>query len=72
MSGNKDNKGRYHAQFYIDFKKSIDVFANSVSSLKRKLSKMNVIGSAYIHDTQDPASKTIFYKPRYHQRKENK
>lgn len=66
-------KYRYKAQFYKcddngDNMERSELSADSVPSLKRKLSKINIVGSAAIHDMSSPMSETIYYKPRYHHR----
>jgi len=59
---------KFEAQFHDSNFEFIKVKGKSIQKLKKKLSKMDVLASAYIYEIENPDNH-CYYKPMYQNRK---
>lgn len=64
----KEEDFKFEAQFHDSNFNFIKVKGKSIKELKRKLSKMDVMASAYIFEIENGYNNHCYYKPMYHNR----
>jgi hypothetical protein len=66
----ENEEEKFEAQFHNSKFETVVIKGKSIKELKRRLSKMDVLASAYIYEIGNSHENHCYYRPMYHNRKD--